>query len=75
MRFRTFTANTPDLAFKIEGEFFELGAYLYVYSNGHCTFDDLQNSIQDCMEIAEEYYGLPLTAWIEKDIAEGYEKT
>ncbi|GAB3302551.1 hypothetical protein GCM10027348_29460 [Hymenobacter tenuis] len=71
MHFKTFVATTPDLTFKIEEDSPDIGVYLYVYSNGHCTFDDLQDTIQDCMEIAEEYYGLPLSAWTEEYGAEG----
>jgi len=51
--------------YRIEEDFPEVGAYLYVFEGGKCTRDYLQNSILDCKEIALEYFGVPVNNWIE----------
>jgi len=42
----------------------EVGVYLWRYVDGASTHDYLQNSVQDCMEFAEELWGVPATSWI-----------
>jgi hypothetical protein len=51
--------------FRIEEDYPEVGAYLYVYENGKCVYDYLQNSIKDCMEFAVEQFGVPINSWNE----------
>lgn len=51
--------------FKVEEDYPEIGAYLYVYENGRCEYDYLQNSIKDCMEFAVEQFGVPINSWNE----------
>ncbi|OUJ71358.1 hypothetical protein BXP70_21605 [Hymenobacter crusticola] len=48
--------------FLIEEDKPDVGAYLYVF-RGSTVWDDLQNSILDCQEIALEDFGVPLDAW------------
>jgi hypothetical protein len=67
MEFRKFKTEFNGMLFEIEEDLPEVGAYLYVYENGLCTRDDLQNTINDCMEIALEMYGIPLEVWEEVD--------
>ena len=48
----------------IEEDLPEIGVYLYIYDNGRCIYDYLQNSIEICKKIAYEKYGVPLDSWI-----------
>lgn len=40
-----------------------LGFYLYVFENGECTYDYLQETLELSFECAEEFYGIPKDAW------------
>ncbi len=51
--------------FRIEEDYPEVGAYLFVHENGKCIFDYLQNSIKDCMEFAAEQFSVPIDSWNE----------
>lgn len=51
--------------FRIEKDNSEVGVYLYVYEDGKCTYDYLQDSIEDCMEFAVEEFGVPINSWNE----------
>ncbi len=44
-----------------------LGAFLFVYENGKCTFDYHQNSVQFCKECAYDEFGVPMDSWKESD--------
>lgn len=37
--------------------------YLYIYKNGKCIWDDLQDTLEFAQEIAFEKYAFPLSAW------------
>lgn len=52
--------------FQIEEDNPDVGVYLYVYENGKCVADYLQDSIQMCMDFALEEYSVSLDLWIEK---------
>lgn len=41
----------------------EVGVYLYVYDDGRCVRDELQNDVQTCKDVAFEEYGVPRDAW------------
>lgn len=65
MNFRTFKAEYKELTFKIEEDYPEVGVYLYVYKEGKCIKDMLQDTIDICKEVALEEYGVPIDFWIE----------
>ncbi len=48
MEFKIFEAKHNNLVFKIEEDYHEVGAYLYVYEAGNCIKDFLQNDIYTC---------------------------
>ncbi|WP_421977250.1 hypothetical protein [Roseivirga seohaensis] len=52
------------LDFVIEEDYPEVGVYLYVYQNGKCIRDYLQNSIEACKEIALENFDVPIEKWV-----------
>ena len=58
--YETFQGNR---VFKIEEDFPEVGAYLYVYEDGHCIKDYLQNDIDICKALALEEYNVPINSW------------
>ena len=66
MDFRVFTAEYKKLFFKIEEDYPEVGAYLYVYQQDKCIKDLLQDTIDVCKEVALEEYGVPIDIWKEK---------
>jgi hypothetical protein len=45
----------------------QVGCYLYIYESGKCTYDDLQDGIRNCKEVALEDFGVPLDSWKEVD--------
>lgn len=49
--------------FIIEEDYPEVGCYLYIYENGECIKDFLQDNVLICEQIAFEYYGVPLDKW------------
>ncbi|MCH4897157.1 hypothetical protein E0494_10665 [Marinilabiliaceae bacterium JC040] len=65
MNFRTFKAEYKELTFKIEEDYPEVGVYFYVYKEGKCIKDMVQDTIDTCMEIAIKEYGVPIDFWIE----------
>ena len=67
MEFNVFEAEHNGIKCIIEEDLPEVGVYLYSYENGKCIRDDLQNTIKDCMEIANEYFQIPLNSWEQKE--------
>lgn len=65
MNVRTFKAEYKELTFKIEEDYPEVGVYLYVYKEGKCIKEMLQDTIDICKKIALEEYGVPIDFWIE----------
>ncbi len=63
MEFKTFEIEYGGFLFKIEEDYPEVGVYLYVYENGKCIKDYLQNNIEACKEIAFEEYEVPIGVW------------
>jgi len=65
MKYKILIAENNIRNFRIEEDYPEVGAYLYVYENGKCIYDYLQDSVKDCIEFALEEFGLPLDSWSE----------
>jgi hypothetical protein len=57
------TAAHNGSEFKIVPDKPEVGVYLYVYDDGRCVRDELQNDVQTCKDVAFEEYGVPRDAW------------
>jgi len=55
--------------YAIEQDRPEVGAYLYVYENGLCIQDYLQNDVNMCIEFAYEDFGVPVDAW-QKEVSD-----
>jgi hypothetical protein len=51
--------------FIIEQDLPDVGYYLYVYENGKCIKDYLQNNLPKIMKQAEELYGIKSEMWKE----------
>jgi hypothetical protein len=65
MNYKIFEAKYNDKVFRIEEDYPAVGSYLYVYENGKCVKDYLQNSFSECMDFASEEFGVPLEMWVE----------
>ena len=65
MKNRIFKAENNIRTFAIEEDYTEVGVYLYVYENGKCIYDYLQDSIEMCKEFALEEFEIPLENWNE----------
>lgn len=61
--FQILKATNNDLEFIIEEDLPDVGFYLYVYKSNECIFDSLQDSSENCIEIAFELYGVPFNKW------------
>ncbi|MCP3660684.1 MAG: hypothetical protein GY830_10405 [Bacteroidetes bacterium] len=66
MDYKVFFLEYNNYTFKIEEDNPEVGVYLYVFKNDKCIKDYLQNTVQDCKEIALEDYGVPIKEWESK---------
>ena len=62
-KFNIYESIHDNRVFRIEEDFPEVGVYLYVYENGQCVMDYLQNDIGTCKIIALEEYNVPLDSW------------
>lgn len=49
--------------FIIEEDLPEVGFYFYVYEDGKCVKDELQDGIGICKKVAFENYGVPYNRW------------
>lgn len=49
--------------FRIEEDYPEVGAYLYVFESDKCILDDLQNDVHTCKLVALEDFGVPIEQW------------
>ena len=56
-------ANLGEQFFEIE-EDPSVGFYLYVFENGKCTHDHLQDTFEMSIECAWEDYYVPKDAWV-----------
>lgn len=66
MEFKIFEAKKNKLEFRIEEDLPEVGAYLYVFKDGKCIKDYLQNDVTICKTQAFEEYGILLNEWSKK---------
>ena len=64
MKFKIFEAQYENKFLKIEEDYPEVGVYLYVFENGKCIKDYLQNDIETCKLIAFEEYNIPQNSWV-----------
>ncbi len=64
-KYKSFEAIVGDSKFVIEEDKPEIGWYLYVYQNGVCTHDFLQDSMAIAKEQAKEQFSVPLDKWKE----------
>lgn len=63
--FKKFSADRDGLSFVIDEDLPGVGWYLYVYDNGSCVKDSLQDSLEDCMDLALTEFGVPIESWRE----------
>lgn len=63
MMLRIFEVEHDGRRFRIEEDYPEVGAYLYVYEREDCIKDFLQNNIEMCKKVAFEDYKVPLQKW------------
>lgn len=49
--------------FRIEEFSPEYGFYLFIYENGECTYDYMQDTVEDCKGFAFEEFNVPLDCW------------
>lgn len=63
MEFTILQTKFKSKSFKIEEDYPEVGVYLFVYQNGQCIKDYLQNDILACKRQALEEFGVPLNSW------------
>lgn len=57
------------LQFVIEEDNPDVGVYLYVYQEGQCISDHLQDDIASCIEFAFENFDVPMTLWGDSGLA------
>ena len=63
MECKRLTAEYCGVLCEIEEDKPAIGAYLYVFMPNDRQYDALQNSVLDCLQNAEEEYGIPLSYW------------
>jgi hypothetical protein len=63
MEFIIIETDYNGMKFRIEEDYPEVGAYLYVYEGEMCIKDYLQNDVEACKQIALEDFGVPLNKW------------
>tara|TARA_Y100001935_G_scaffold239088_1_gene226265 strand:+ start:1484 stop:1693 length:210 start_codon:yes stop_codon:yes gene_type:complete len=64
-KYKSFEAIIGDSRFVIEEDKPEIGWYLYVYQNGVCTHDYLQDSLAIAKKQAQDQFSVPLEEWKE----------
>jgi len=60
----TYESIQDNRIFRIEEDYPEVGAYLYVYENGRCIYDYLQDSTEMCKAFALEEFNVPIDSWV-----------
>ncbi len=63
MAYKIYEVIQGDTVYKIEEDNPGVGSYLYVFENGKCIKDYLQNSIDLCKSFAFEEFGVPIERW------------
>jgi hypothetical protein len=62
-KFNIYESIRNNRVFIIEEDYPEVGVYLYVYENGRCIYDYLQDDFKMCREFALEKFNVPLNSW------------
>ena len=62
---KKFEGRINEFNFRIEEDYPEVGVYLYIFKDGKCIRDELQNTIEICKNVALEMYGMPIDGWHE----------
>ncbi len=65
IKYKSFEVIIGDSRFVIEEDKPEIGWYLYVYKNGVCTHDYLQDSLAITKKQAQDQFSVPLEKWKE----------
>jgi len=68
MNYKKYKAILENKEFLIEEDNQDVGFYLYVYENGKCIKDYLQDTLEIVKNIALENYNVPLDIWQETTI-------
>jgi hypothetical protein len=63
MEYKRWVAEYCGVACEIEEDKPDIGAYLYVFLPDGTSYGELQNSVPDCLQNAEEEYGITLNCW------------
>ena len=63
MKHRMLESKHDGKRFRIEEDYPEVGSYLYVYEGENCIRDHLQQSVEACIQLASEEYGVPVDSW------------
>jgi len=63
--YKKYKAKIDEKDFVIEQDNPDIGWYLYVYENGKCVKDHLQDDLETTKTQAKEEYGVPENAWTE----------
>jgi len=63
MDFKVYQVVQDDTIFRIEVDYPEVGAYLYIIENGKYLKDYLQDNIEMCKSLALEEYGISIDSW------------
>jgi hypothetical protein len=63
MIFKVYEVTQNNTIFRIEEDYPEVGVYLYVFENGKCIKDYLQDNIEECKLFALKEYNIPIGNW------------
>ena len=64
---RRFIADHGGRRFEIIEDLPEVGFYVYIYKDGKCTHDYLQDTFDKAKEFAYEDFAVPLDSWHEDE--------
>lgn len=56
-------ASYNGMKFTIEEDHPEVGCYLYVFKDGECIYDTLQDDCYMCQKVAAKKFGVPIERW------------
>ena len=60
------SARKDGFYFEIREDRSDVGWYLYIYKDGECIRDELQDTLEVCLQIAEEDYEVHRLEWVEE---------
>jgi hypothetical protein len=80
-KYKLYESIQGNRIFIMDEDYPEVGVYLYVYENGRCIYDCLQDDFKMCREFALEKFNVPLDSWnlkyeltLEESIKKEWEK-